>query len=68
VGWTEKKSLTYLATNLEKFLFPLLLGDPVFSDNSHIFPVMAGIDSIRPSFDKEVELTPCFPAHEFRCS
>ncbi len=40
----------------------------MFSNDAHVFPVMAGIDGVRPSFDEEVELTPCFRAHEFRCS
>lgn len=40
----------------------------MFSDDSHISPVMTSIDSIGPSFDKEVQLTPCFPTKEFRWS
>lgn len=40
----------------------------MFFDDSHIFSVMADIDGIRPSLDEEVKLTPCFRAHEFRCS
>ena len=34
----------------------------------YVFPAMADIDGIRPSFDEEVELTPCFRTHKFRCS
>lgn len=37
----------------------------MFSDDSHIFPVMASTDGDRPWFDEEVELTPCFPANKF---
>lgn len=39
----------------------------MFPDDSHVFPVMTSIDGIRPPFDKEVELTPCFPASKFGC-
>lgn len=40
----------------------------MFSYDSHIIPVMTSIYSIGPSFDKEVQLTPCFPTKEFRWS
>ena len=63
----DGEDIPHVSSNLKKFPFPLLYRDLMFSNDSHIFPVMASIDVIRPPFD-EVELPPCFHAHEFRCS
>jgi hypothetical protein len=63
LGGLDREDVPYVSAYLKKFVFPLLLRDPMFFDNSHIFLVMAGIDSVCLSFNEEVELTSCFRAH-----
>lgn len=64
----DREDIPYISSKLKSFLFPLLRRDLMFSDDSHIFLVMASIDVFRPSFDVEVELPPCLSSNEFRDS